>query len=124
MDKAVIGWSRYGRGYECSSAGDKRFSALYAQLGGRSIEAVYQCDVKGYCPGGSNWRAGKGKPPLDRTKDMYTEYLKLWRQWAAQHPALITELRARAEQNGCLLTDRFASSPVSQARALAEILNS
>ena len=39
-------WARYG-GYEVSSKGDKRFSAFNAYLpDGRSIEQVYQCDIK------------------------------------------------------------------------------
>lgn len=41
-------WSK-NDGYECSSAGDFRFSAFYAIMpDGRSIEQHYQCDVKGY----------------------------------------------------------------------------
>lgn len=109
-------------GYELSSHGDKRFSALNAVLSdGRTIEQHYQCDVKGYSPGGLNWRLGKGKPPMDRSKDLWKEYLALWKQWAELNPQLIEDLRARAQ--GRVLTDKFASSPISQARALAEILN-
>jgi hypothetical protein len=48
---------RYGEGYEVSSAGDIRFSALHAtfaegtilfghNVGGRTIESVYQHGVK------------------------------------------------------------------------------
>ena len=111
-----------GEGYELSSHGDRRFSALFARLAdGRTIEEAYQLDVKGYRATSNNWRDGKGKPPLDRSIDTYIEYLKLWKQWAAENPALIDDLRIRAE--GKVLTDKFASSPVSQARALADILN-
>ena len=40
-------WTRKG-GYEVSTAGDWRFSALTARLDdGRTIEMHYQCDVKG-----------------------------------------------------------------------------
>ena len=47
-------WSRRG-GYECSSKGDKRFSAFTARLpDGRTIEEHYQCDIKSYEPGGTN----------------------------------------------------------------------
>ena len=114
-------WSRSG-GYEVSSLGDKRFSALYAVMpDGRSLEAHYQCDVKGYAPGSNNWRLGKGKPPLRPTADLYPAYLALWRTWAEHNPALIAELRARAIDG--VLGDRFASTPVNQARALADILN-
>ena len=56
-------WARRDKnGYEVSSKGDKRFSALYARmLDGRTIEEHYQCDVKGYDVGGTNWKLGKGK---------------------------------------------------------------
>ena len=114
-------WSRYG-GYECSSVGDKRFSAFSAYLpDGRSIEEHYQCDVKEYDPGGRNWKRGKGRPPLDKSKDLWGEYKALWVQWAAAHPDLIADLRARA--TGGVLSDHFATSPINQAHALAEILN-
>ena len=53
-------WQRFG-GYECGSKGDNRFSAFNAVLrDGRAIEQHYQCDVKGYDPGGKNWKLGKG----------------------------------------------------------------
>lgn len=116
-------WKRHG-GYEVSSRGDSRFSAFNAILpDGRSIEQHYQCDVKGYDPGGTNWRRGKGKPPLDRSKDLKNEYLALWETWANHHPELISELSVRAKEHNCVLSDRFASTPVNQAWALSEILN-
>lgn len=53
----------------------------------------------------------------------YTEgYLPLWQEWARQNPELIDELRVKSA--GKTLTDQFAATRVSQARALAEILNS
>lgn len=53
----------------------------------------------------------------------YTEgYLPLWQEWAKQNPELIEELRTKAA--GKTLTDQFANTRVSQARALADILNS
>lgn len=53
----------------------------------------------------------------------YTEgYLPLWQEWARQYPELIDELRIKAK--GKTLTDQFANTRVSQARALTEILNS
>jgi len=111
-------------GYECSSKGDRRFSAFNAVMpDGRTIEEHYQCDVKGYDVGGQQWRLGKGKPPLDPTRDMWTEYLALWRAWAKVNPDLIEELRGRAAAHNCILSDCFASTPVNQARALAQILN-
>ena len=49
-------------------------------------------------------------------------YLPLWQEWARQNPELMEELRENAK--GKTLTDRFANTGVSQARALADILNS
>jgi hypothetical protein len=49
-------------------------------------------------------------------------YLPLWQEWAKQNPQLIEELRENSA--GKTLTDKFANTRVSQARALAEILNS
>ena len=115
-------WHRFG-GYECSSKGDKRFSAFNAVLkDGRSIEQHYQCDIKGYDPCGKDWRLGKGKPSL-RDLDLYTEYLNLWRAWAQDNLPLMRELYHAARKQGCVLSDRFATSEINQARALSDILN-
>lgn len=115
-------WERFG-GYECSTKGDPRFSALTAKMpDGRTIEMHYQCDVKGYDPGGRNWKLGKGKPPV-KERDLWSAYLILWTIWAMNNPDLLEELRTRAESCGKKLSDRFATTPVNQARALAEILN-
>lgn len=51
----------------------------------------------------------------------YIGYLTLWQEWASQNPELIEELRVKSE--GKVLTDKFANTRVSQARALADILN-
>lgn len=51
----------------------------------------------------------------------YEGYLPLWQEWARQNPELIEELRENAK--GKVLTDMFANTRVSQARALADILN-
>jgi hypothetical protein len=116
-------WKRNG-GYEVSSQGDRRFSAFAARLAdGRSIEETYQCDVKGYDPGGTNWRLGKGKPPLDTSVDLWDAYLRLWHAWAAMNPALMQELAFLAGAAGGVLSDRFATTPINQARALAAVLN-
>ena len=133
-------WNRTSdNSYEVSSKGDKRFSALYAtfnkgtiidgiDVGGMTIENVYQKVVK---------KSGKGKAPAKDSK-LYNEtlktkeeredfsylegYLPLWQEWARQHPELMEELREKAK--GKTLTDKFANTRVSQARALADILNS
>lgn len=119
--------------------GDARFSALNAifkkgtiidgvDVGGMSIEDVYQKIIK---------KSGKGKVPA-KTSRLYNEalktkkeredfsyyeaYLPLWQEWARQNPELIEELRENAR--GKTLTDKYAyNTTVSQARALADILN-
>lgn len=116
-------WARTG-GYEVSSKGDPRFSAFNAIMSdGRSIECHYQGDVKGFDPGGTNWRLGKGKPPLYPHTDLLGAYTALWREWAALHLPLMRELYTHAVANGYLLSDRYATTPVNQANALATILN-
>lgn len=123
-------WARRG-GYEVSSKGDSRFSALNARMtDGRTIEMHYQLDPspmgKGYQPGGRDWRLGKGKPPLDKdsTPDrLYSGYLDLWRQWAINNSSLMLELRIKAIEHNLVLSDMFATTPVNQARALSDLLN-
>jgi hypothetical protein len=114
-------WSRRANpGYECSSKGDRRFSAFYAILSdGNSIEKKYQTSVKGY----ASIQEGKGKSPLDTSVDLWKEYLNLWRIWANDNLPLMRELYKAAVANDYTLTDMFASSQVNQARALATILN-
>ena len=69
-----------------------------------------------------------GKSELLQSKEeiedfsYYVGYLPLWQEWARQNPELIEELRTKAA--GKTLTDQFAYTRVSQARALADILNS
>lgn len=60
-------------------------------------------------------RYSKSEPQL------YYEYKKLWRQWLIENPELFKELATKAQ--GKVLTDKFASTSVSQARALAELLS-
>ena len=118
-------WARYG-GYECSSKGDKRFSAFCAIMpDGRTVEQHYQCDVKGYDVGGTDWRLGKGKPPLKPMSkdDLYQAYLSLWKVWAMNHKNLLTELAQKAKEHNYVLSDMFATSEVNQAHALADCLN-
>ena len=120
-----INWIRRG-GYEVSSKGDKRFSALYAQMpDGRTIEQWYQCDIKGYDIGGRDWGLGKGKPSLIAyTGDLqYEMYLSLWRLWALHHIETMKELMLHATEHNHMLSDCFAGTDINQARALAQILN-
>lgn len=116
-------WSRFG-GYEVSSQGDYRFSAFNALLpDGRSIEQHYQCCVKGYDPGGTNWRLGKGRPPLNKNTNLLEDYTDLWRQWSRLNLPLMRDLYYLAKGFNYVLSDRFATTPVNQANALAVVLN-
>lgn len=116
----TITWTRNGDGYEVSTKGDKRFSALVAKMpDGRTIEDHYQVSVKGY----RTWREGKGRPPLRTGIDLFEEYLKLWKVWSELHPDLIEELLSVVKDHGDVLKDRFATTRVNQAHALSVILN-
>ena len=123
--KDVYRWSRFSNNsYEVSSQGDKRFSALYAKLkDGRTIEEAYQLDVKGYRSKSNNWKEGKGKAPIRNItkEEQWNEYKALWKTYLNENPALLEDLIKNA--NGKVLTDKFATTDISQARALSEILN-
>lgn len=133
-----IGWARTAEnGYEVSTRGDKRFSALVAtfnkgtiidgvDVGGRTIEDVYQSVIKksrkGQAPAKDSKLYNESLKTKEEREDFsYTEgYLPLWQEWARQNPQLMDELRIKAQ--GKTLTDQFANTRVSQARALSEIL--
>lgn len=123
--KEEYSWARYSNNnYEVSSQGDKRFSALIAKLNdGRTIEEAYQLDIKGYRIKGNDWHLGKGKPSLRSIsqEQSWEEYKQLWRTYLDENPDLLKDLQDKAK--GKVLTDKFASTKVSQARALSEILN-
>jgi hypothetical protein len=118
-------WQRRN-GFEISTKGTeegKRYSALNAIMyDGRSLECHYQCDVKGFQRGGTNWRLGKGKPPVDPKVDLWKEYLDLWRVWALMNRPLVEELRKLVKDKDNVLSDCFASTEVNQAHALSVIL--
>lgn len=133
--------------YEVSTAGDKRFSALNAKfrgdrmesyrgikLQGKTVEQAYQ-ELKG---------AGKGQAPAadsqigievrnaevvaerkltkaEKEAISLEEYTGLWRVWAKENPDLIEDLRTKSA--GRELTDKFAKTDVTQAKALTTILN-
>lgn len=129
---------RSKNGYELSSKGDSRFSARVARfkpgtilfghdVGGRTIESVYQHGVKQ-----NDWVTDNnektGSPSSNEIikgnteQDSYRDgYLPLWREWSKQNPDLIQDLMEKSK--GMVLTDMFAKTYASQARALAEILN-
>lgn len=133
-------WARTSQNrYEVSSKGDSRFSALNAtfkpgtilfghDVSGRTIESVYQHGVKqNDWTTDNNFKTGipKSKEIIkgDTEDDSYRDgYLPLWQEWAKQNPEFIAELRQKAK--GKVITDMFANTRVSQARALTDILNS
>lgn len=123
-----IQWSRAKDlgGYDISSTGDVRYSSYTAKMpDGRSLEAWYQCDVKGYEPGGTQITLGKGNVPLVPYKgnELFIAYKGLWRIWAVYNIPLMKELLKLAQSNGNLLIDYTSTSDVCNARALSEILN-
>ena len=118
-------WARFApNGYECSSHGDKRFSALFAVLpDGRTIEEAYQLDIKGYRKITDDWRAAKGKPPLISItpNELFEKYCALWNEWAVENFELIFELEEKTREK--ILTDKFATTKINQAHALSLIID-
>lgn len=79
---------------ECSSAGDRRFSAFHARVNGRTIEVQYQA-AKRFRDGstGLGWREAKGRKPTN-IEEVRALYSRLWDQYIAEHPELLEVLRA------------------------------
>jgi len=90
---------KYGKApfLECSSRGDKRFSAFYARVlhNGRidSIESHYQA-AKVFDDGstGLSWREAKGRHPINCAFVAYL-YGKLWDRYIADNPVLLLTLK-------------------------------
>ena len=124
----VFTWERYG-GYECSSKGDKRFSAFFATMpDGRSLECHYQLDnsCKAWNHGGSNWKLGKGRPPKVKmtNQELYDAYKALWAVWVAEHLELFAEVAEIVlDKHQGVFSDMFAKTNINQARALADLAN-
>lgn len=83
---------------ECSSKGDKRFSAFYARpksLNGRSIEEAYQA-MKVFVDGstGLSWRSAKGRQAVNQ-EACAEAYARWWREWVDEQQ-LIDVLRGAA----------------------------
>ncbi len=76
---------------ECSSKGDKRFSAFYARIktrGNKSIEDIYQ-GAKVFADGSTNlgWREAKGKKSINQ-EEVSRLYSKLWDEYIDENPHL------------------------------------
>jgi len=104
---------------ECSSAGDRRFSAFSARprvLQGRSIEEAYQA-MKILSDGrtGLGWREAKGHLAVNQ-EACAAAYADWWRAWVEQE-GLLSTLQAASG-----LSDRFGQAGhVCQATVLWEI---
>jgi hypothetical protein len=112
---------QYGKSpfLECSTRGDKRFSAFCAIVNGKSIEEQYQA-AKVFDDGstGLHWKEAKGRKAVNATECTIL-YEKLWRQYIAEHPELLDVIK---KVSG--LSDIFAKKgSVNQAYILWKIRN-
>lgn len=73
---------------ECSTKGDRRFSAFVAKVNGRSIEEQYQA-AKVFEGGvtGLHWTKAKGWK-AQNAEECAALYEKLWAQYIEEHPEL------------------------------------
>jgi len=85
---------------ECSSKGDKRFSAFYARIkkrGNKSIEEIYQAskivlDKDNKRVSGLDWKEAKGREALNQ-RICNKLYSKLWEEYIEENPELIEVLK-------------------------------
>lgn len=118
---------------ECSSAGDKRFSAFYAKITlcgvYDSIENHYQLSKRWTDePAPKTWRDAKGRLPdyfvvgtkvYDDVWKIKDFYYALWFRYLDENPDLVRFLRQYDH-----FTDRFATrGGVSQADAISAYLH-
>lgn len=80
---------------ECSSKGDKRFSAFYARIkgrGNRSVEEIYQA-AKVFENGetGLDWKAAKGRKAVN-WEEVTNLYATLWDEYIMENPGLLPVL--------------------------------
>lgn len=81
---------------ECSSKGDKRLSAFFAYVDGRSIENIYQ-GAKKFADGSHSLSPKDAKAKQKTVNVINMEecrilYVRLWRRYFAQNPKLLQEL--------------------------------
>jgi len=115
--------------FEVSSAGDKRFSAGWAEIGNRTIEDIWQVDFKGGVkngPGRFDYTT-KSKDPAPGSpaskmneEEQYAAYKNLWVRFFASNPQLLEE--ASRLSRGKVITDKYARRSINQARAIDDIL--
>lgn len=102
---------------EASSKGDRRFSAFYAKVNGKSIEERYQA-AKRFEDGSSglSWREAKGRKAINQVavSELYSD---LWDSYINEHPELHDVLR-----NATGISDMFGQAGhVCQATELWRI---
>ena len=111
---------------ECSSAGDKRFSAFFAKIKGRgnkTIEEIYQGakefrEEDGSVTSGYSIKEAKGLKPINGPA-VHALYGQLWDEYIAENPNLLPVLHAASG-----LCDRFGrAGSVCQATELWRIRN-
>lgn len=82
---------------ECSTRGDKRFSAFCARIkrrGGKSIEEIYQgAKIFEDSSTGLSWKAAKGRRPIN-IEGVKKLYSTLWDEYIEENPELLTHLRS------------------------------
>lgn len=104
---------------ECSSKGDKRFSAFYAKVGDKSIEALYQA-AKVFEDGSTGliWREAKGRKAVNQ-EEVAKFYSALWDTYLVLNSELLEVLK---QASG--LSDIFGQEGhVCQATELWRIRN-
>lgn len=77
---------------ECSSKGDRRFSAFYARIrceGNRSIEEIYQGAKVIHGISGHPWRYAKGRR-AENDEEVRELYSLLWDVYFQENPDLLT----------------------------------
>lgn len=118
-----------------SSKNNEPLSALRMKFSdGRTIEEVYQLDVKGYRRSAMEnsawrnepwkmWMEGKSKPTLkgQTPEELDSQYTDLWRHWFNQNPDQL-ELAARAIGNRPINDVMAKPGSVSQSKSIHEIL--
>lgn len=80
---------------ECSSKGDKRFSAFYAKIrskNNKSIEEIFQCSKIINGKKVSSWREGKGKK-ADNCEELSVLYMNLWIEYFKENPELLNVIK-------------------------------
>jgi hypothetical protein len=81
---------------ECSTKGDRRFSAFCARVNGRdgkNIEEIYQA-AKIFEDGstGLTWKEAKGRIPIN-SDEVSLLYSQLWDEYIAENPHLLKILK-------------------------------